>query len=58
MIAVGACDTEVELLQMAGLGIAVGNATEAAKKAADFIAEPAAQDGVEKAFVKLGMIEL
>ena len=33
-------------------------AEEAAKKAADFIAEPAAQDGVEKAFVKLGMIEL
>lgn len=58
VIAVGDSDNDVEMLQMAGIGIAVGNATEAAKKAADFIAEPAAQDGVEKAFVKLGMIEL
>ena len=58
VIAVGDSDNDVEMLQIAGIGIAVGNATEAAKKAADFIAEPAAQDGVEKAFVKLGMIEL
>ena len=58
VIAVGDSDNDVEMLQMAGIGIAVGNATEAAKKAADFIAEPAAQDGVEKAFLKLGMIEL
>ena len=58
VIAVGDSDNDVEMLQKAGMGIAVGNATEAAKKAADFISEPAAQDGIEKAFVKLGMIEL
>ena len=58
VIAVGDSDNDVEMLQMAGIGIAVGNATEAAKNAADFVSTPAAQDGIEKAFVKLGMIEL
>lgn len=58
VIAVGDSDNDVEMLQEAGIGIAVGNATEAAKSAADFVSAPAAQNGIEKAFVKLGMIEL
>ncbi|MBC7232724.1 MAG: HAD family phosphatase [Chloroflexi bacterium] len=45
-IAIGDGDNDVEMLEWAGLGIAMGNATPAAKAAADWIAPPVEEDGV------------
>jgi Cof subfamily protein (haloacid dehalogenase superfamily) len=48
-IAIGDGDNDVEMLEWAGLGIAMGNATPAAKAAADWIAPPVEEDGVAAA---------
>lgn len=45
-IAIGDADNDVEMLQWAGLGIAMGNAMPAARAAADWIAPTADKDGV------------
>ncbi|MBC7260382.1 MAG: HAD family phosphatase [Chloroflexi bacterium] len=45
-IAMGDGDNDVEMLEWAGLGIAMGNATPAAKAAADWIAPSVEEDGV------------
>ena len=44
------------MLQFAGVGIAMGNGTEGAKKAADWQTDELLNDGLEKAFRKLGLI--
>lgn len=45
-IAIGDSDNDAEMLEWAGLGIAMGNATPAAKAAADWIAPSVEEDGV------------
>lgn len=45
-VAIGDNDNDVEMVQWAGLGIAMGNASAAVKQAADLIAPPVAHDGV------------
>jgi Cof subfamily protein (haloacid dehalogenase superfamily) len=45
-IAIGDGDNDVEMLEWAGLGIAMGNATPAVKAAADWIAPSVEEDGL------------
>jgi len=48
-MAIGDDDSDVTLLQWAGIGVAMGNATPAAKAAADVIASSNLRDGVAEA---------
>ena len=49
IMACGDQQNDVEMLQWAGIGVAMGDATDAAKKAADYISLPFAQGGVAHA---------
>jgi len=41
---------------MAGLGIAMGNANEKVKRAADFVTKKSSEDGIDYALKKVGII--
>ena len=49
VLACGDGENDIEMLQLAGLGVAMGNADEAVKAAADFVARPYDQNGVAHA---------
>ncbi len=46
-----------ESIQKCGLGIAMGNAVEEVKKAADYITDSCVHDGIEKALIRYGFLE-
>jgi Cof subfamily protein (haloacid dehalogenase superfamily) len=52
VMAVGDNDNDVPMIEWAGLGVAIGNASVAAKVAADWIAPPVEEDGVAIAIEK------
>ena len=54
--AFGDSDNDLRMLQSAGTGVAMGNAKEEIKKAADFITDSADDDGIYNAFKKFGLI--
>lgn len=54
-IAIGDGDNDVEMLNWAGLGIAMGNGTPAAQAAADWIAPPAEEDGLAVALRRFAL---
>ena len=54
IIGVGDGDNDIELIESAGFGIAMGNGTEGARKAADLVADRIENDGFAKAFSRLG----
>ncbi|MBQ1809633.1 MAG: HAD hydrolase family protein, partial [Erysipelotrichaceae bacterium] len=56
VIAFGDSENDEEMLKRCGLGIAMGNATEGAKKAADFVTLPCDQDGIGYALRHFGLI--
>ncbi|NYF14826.1 hypothetical protein HDC34_003161 [Pseudoclavibacter sp. JAI123] len=56
-IAVGDSGNDLEMLLACGVGVAMGNATPAAKEAADFVTSSVGDDGLHAAFVRLGLIE-
>lgn len=56
VIAVGDSDNDIEMLQLAGCGIAMGNGNEAVKAAADYVTKPLREDGLYHAFVHMGLI--
>ena len=45
----GDSENDIDMLSRAGLGIAVGNGTPEAKKAADYVAAPIEEDGIYRA---------
>ncbi|MFO7323300.1 MAG: HAD family hydrolase [Chloroflexota bacterium] len=49
VMAMGDAENDIEMLQVAGLGVAVGNASEALKAAADEVVAPNDDDGVAEA---------
>ena len=55
-IAVGDSTNDVEILRAAGVGVAMGNATSPAMDAADWVTDRIDEDGVARAFAKLGLI--
>lgn len=57
IIAFGDGENDIEMLRFAGIGIAMGNAVEEAKKAADYVTADIDDDGIEKALKHFGLIE-
>lgn len=55
-MAFGDADNDIEMLKEAGLGVAMGNAIEITKQAADFVTTTNAEDGVAYALHHLGII--
>ena len=52
IMAIGDHQNDIETLTEAGIGVAVGNATDEAKNSADFVAEGRCIDGVAEAVEK------
>lgn len=52
VIAFGDNYNDIELIQTAGIGVAMGNAVESLKKVADFVTDTNDQDGISKFLVK------
>ncbi len=55
-IAIGDSGNDLEMINYAHIGVAMGNATEPIKKAADFTTTAVDDDGIYNAFVRLGLI--
>lgn len=56
VIAIGDSDNDIEMLQLAGRGIAMGNGNDAVKAVADYVTLPLNEDGLYHAFVHEGLI--
>lgn len=55
-IAFGDSDNDMEMLEFAGIGVAMGNAVECVKEAADYVTTDIDQDGIWNACRHLGLI--
>ncbi|MGV1004505.1 MAG: HAD hydrolase family protein [Candidatus Nanopelagicales bacterium] len=55
-IGIGDAGNDLEMLDFVGVAVAMGNATEAVKAAAQFVTAVADADGIAEAFGKLGLI--
>lgn len=55
-IAVGDGPNDLQMMEYAGIGVAMGNAREDVKKRADMVTEHIDEDGLYKAFEKLGLL--
>ncbi len=55
-VAVGDSANDEEMLRLAGVGVAMGNGTLAAKQAADLVTEDISEGGLSKAFQMAGLI--
>ena len=55
-IAFGDAENDIGMLEFAGIGVAMGNAEEEAKRAADYITDDIDDDGVAKALRHFGLI--
>ena len=48
-VAFGDSMNDIEVVQEAGIGVAMGNAVDALKKVADYVTAPIGEDGIYKA---------
>jgi Cof subfamily protein (haloacid dehalogenase superfamily) len=55
-IAFGDGENDIDMLELVGLGIAMGNGNEKLKNVADFVTKPSSEDGIEYALKKYGII--
>jgi len=55
-MAFGDGDNDIEMLRMAGIGVAMGNGSEGVKQAADYVTDDIDDDGVEHALRHFGLI--
>lgn len=56
VIAIGDSTNDIEMIQLAGCGVAMGNAKQELKDAADMITDDVDEDGVYNCFKKLNLI--
>lgn len=56
VIAIGDSDNDIEMLDLAGCGIAMGNGNDSVKAVADYITRPLKEDGLYHAFEYMGLI--
>jgi len=56
IIAFGDADNDLDMLRFAGIGVAMGNATEEAKAAANYVTADIDDDGIEKALKHFNLI--
>ena len=57
IMAFGDGEKDVEMLRFAGIGVAMGNASDLVKAAADYVTDTVDNDGIEKALRHFGLIE-
>lgn len=57
IVAFGDGDNDLEMLTMAGIGVAMANGTEKTRSAADFVTLSNDQDGIPHALAHLGILE-
>lgn len=55
-MAFGDGGNDVEMLRHAGIGVAMGNAREEVKQAADYVTDSVDDDGIETALLHFGLI--
>jgi len=55
-MAFGDGENDIEMIKLAGVGVAMGNATDATKAAADYVTASVDDDGIEKALKHFGLI--
>ena len=55
-VAIGDAGNDITIIRAAGIGVAMGNATDEIKAAADIVTDPIDEDGIYNAFFKLGLI--
>lgn len=55
-VAIGDGHNDISMIQLAGTGVAMGNACEPLKETADFVTDTVSNDGLYKAFEKLKLI--
>lgn len=55
-IAFGDGENDIDMLELVGLGIAMGNGNENLKKVADFVTKRSSEDGIDFALKKFGII--
>ena len=56
IIAFGDAENDLEMIRYAGIGVAMGNAVESVKEAADYVPADLDDDGIEKALIHFGLI--
>ena len=56
-IGIGDGENDIEMLQMAGIGIAMGNANPKLKEIADYVTADVEKDGLYQAFLQYGLID-
>ena len=57
IMAFGDGENDVDMLQYAGIGVAMGNAEEKVKAIADYVTDTVENDGIEKALRHFGLID-
>ncbi|MGI8386373.1 Cof-type HAD-IIB family hydrolase [Robertmurraya sp. P23] len=55
-VAFGDGENDIDMLEVVGLGIAMGNGNEKLKKIANFVTKPSSEDGIDYALKKYGLI--
>ncbi len=55
-VAIGDSENDIEMIKLAQIGVAMGNASQKIKEAADMVTAGIDEDGIEKAFAMLGLI--
>ena len=55
IMAFGDGDNDIDMLKFAGIGVAMGNAADAVKAAADYVTASVDEDGIEKALEHFGL---
>lgn len=56
-IAIGDSGNDIDMIDLCAVGVAMGNATDKIKSAADFTTTDVDKDGIHNAFLRLGLIE-
>lgn len=57
IMAFGDGENDMDMLSYAGIGVAMGNASDAVKAAADYVTADVDDDGIEKALIHFGLID-
>ena len=52
----GDAENDIEMIEFAGIGIAMGNAYVETKAVADYVTDDAAKDGIWNGLKKIGLI--
>lgn len=57
-VAFGDGENDMDMLELVGLGIAMGNANESLKSIANYVTKKSSEDGIEYALEKYGLIQM